>query len=243
MRAILILALVAILAAGCATPQPPPGLDAFPHRILSSSPATLVIEVHHAPQHAPSAEAQAHLLATLHNVTKKQSIQWIDEENAELADPGRAWNLTRDLAPLAPKLRKNPDNDTSVTLLVLYPGGKLESPDATGVSLSPGGPSVVFLDALRQNSSPGGLIPPPTSSLTRLERVTLLHEASHAMGLVNAGLTIQTQHEDAAHPLHSSDPKSVMYWQVDSTNALRDLLLHDGSVPDTYDADDLAARR
>lgn len=240
MHRALILVLVLAAAAGCASPQTSPAVAEFPHRILTASPALLIIEVHHAPGHAPSEEARAHLLATLANVTKKTRIEWSDAENAELNDPGHPWNLTRDLVPLATKLRTHPDDSTQVVLQVLYPGGTHENADATGISLSPGGPSVVFLDALRQNASPGGLIPLPVQTVARLERVTLLHEASHAIGLVNAGLKMRTPHEDAAHRLHSDDPQSVMFWKLDSTNALREIILHDGSVPDSYDANDAA---
>lgn len=240
-RATLLLLGLLVVAAGCVVPgaHPPP---TFAHRVLSADPSRLVVEVSYAPGHLPSAAAREHLMDSLANVSKKTTITWSANEEASLVDPGHTWNVTRDLVPAEAATRRTMDATDVVVLRVLYVGGKYERDGVAGVTLAPGGPATIFLDTLRQTSVQSGLppLPLPQQSVDILERSTLLHESSHAMGLVNDGIPMVKDHEDKQNPGHSSDPKSVMYWKVDSVNALRTMLLNDGSVPDAYDADDLA---
>lgn len=228
-------ALAALLFTGCATPQDAP---TYPESVLGSSTDTIVIHALHAQGYAPSDAAKAHLVATLRNVTGKP-VEWTATQTPRLADPGRAWNITRDLAPLARELAGSVA-PRSVSVIVLYPAGRDENPDAAGISLAPGGPSVVYLDTLREAPSPSALLPLPRASIEPLERATLLHEVGHSIGLVNAGLPMQRPHEDADHVGHSSNARSVMYWALDSMDAIREILLRDESLPSTFDSNDLA---
>lgn len=224
-----------VLLAGCAAPERDP---TYPERVLGSSTDTILVETYHAPGYAPSDAARTHLISTLRNVTGK-NVEWNATQTARLADPGRPWNITRDLAPLARELVGNAPAG-SIFVVVLHPAGRDQNPDAAGISLAPGGPSVVYLDALREAPSPTSLIPLPRDSIVPLERATLLHEVGHTIGLVNAGLPMQRPHEDADHAGHSSNARSVMYWALDSTDAIREILLRDESLPSTFDSNDLA---
>lgn len=69
-----------------------------------------------------------------------------------------------------------------------------------------------------------------------VERAVLVHEWGHLLGLVNLTYTSQIDHEDAAHPGHSSSRDSVMFWQVE-TDLIGQLL---GSIPDDFDEADRA---
>lgn len=226
-----------LLSAGCTLPGPTL-VPTYTEQILTTTPSVLIIDAHYAPGYEPSEAAKTHLVETLRNVTAKTKIEWQAKSTPRLAEPSRPWNITRDLAPIANELSM-PRSDAAI-LVVLYPAGKDQNPDAAGISLAPGGPSVVYLDALRENPSPTQLLPLPRGSIEPLERATLLHEVGHAIGLVNAGLPMQRPHEDAQHDAHSSSADSVMYWALDSTRALRDILLRDESLPATFDANDLA---
>ncbi len=81
----------------------------------------------------------------------------------------------------------------------------------------------------------------PNAGAAQVERAVLIHEVGHALGLVNIGIPMVNPHEDPEHPGHSSNEGSVMYWAVDSTAGLMELIENDNeNVPYKFDADDLA---
>ncbi|WII72152.1 hypothetical protein QJS83_16945 [Bdellovibrio sp. 22V] len=49
-----------------------------------------------------------------------------------------------------------------------------------------------------------------------VEQGTVVHEVGHAIGLVNLGLPMATDHEDQSHVHHTTDSDCVMYWAVAS---------------------------
>jgi hypothetical protein len=74
-----------------------------------------------------------------------------------------------------------------------------------------------------------------------MDEAVALHELGHLMGLVNLGTAMVTPHEDGAHPGHSSNPDSVMYWQVEGAGLFD--LIRGGGAPDDFDANDRADLR
>ncbi len=71
-----------------------------------------------------------------------------------------------------------------------------------------------------------------------IEKVTVVHEVGHLLGLVNGGTPMVTPHEDTAHPRHSTSTHSVMYWQVEGTDVIS--LLSGNGAPDNFDSNDIA---
>ncbi len=45
-----------------------------------------------------------------------------------------------------------------------------------------------------------------------VEQSTLVHEIGHALGFVNNGVPMKTNHQDSAHGAHSTNPNCVMYY-------------------------------
>ena len=72
-------------------------------------------------------------------------------------------------------------------------------------------------------------------SPARLELAVATHEVGHLLGLVD--LFLRTGRADPEHPGHSANPRSVMYWAVES-DVVGDLLT--GGPPVDFDADDRA---
>lgn len=247
MRSRVAVLLVAVFAAGCLFPPPATPPAPYYEEVLSAEPFTrLVVQIDHAPGHAPSEVAKAHLLATLKNVTRKGEI--VLDVRETLDGTARSWTAD-DLVALERETRRTPHAAPTALMHVLYPAGKYRGANAAGVTVSGPvlGPVVVFLDAIREmrvGTDVGTLpLPNPAPAVEVLERTTLLHEAGHAMGLVNNGLPMTRPREDADNPGHSTNERSVMYWKVDAENGLRQLILDDESVPDRFDADDLADLR
>lgn len=239
---------VAALAAGCTLAPLPGAYTPYYEEILQGAPfTTLVIQVDHAPGRAPSEAAKTHLLMTLQNVTHKREIRW-DVKQTLPDEPTARWTPEA-LVELERTTRRTPHAAPNALLHVIYPAGLYNNTGAAGVTISGPviGPVVVFLDKLREISigTPLGVLPTPNPrpAVDVLERSTLLHEAGHAMGLVNNGLTPVNDHEDLNHRGHSRHRDSVMYWAVDTENGLRQLLFRDGSVPDRFHEHDLADLR
>lgn len=93
------------------------------------------------------------------------------------------------------------------------------------------GPVVIFSQAIRNGCGPLCL-----SGTTPAFRAVVLHEFGHAIGLVNNGIDMVRPHEDPNHPGHSSNSRSVMWWEVE-TSGLFNL---GGGPPTEFDADDKA---
>jgi hypothetical protein len=93
------------------------------------------------------------------------------------------------------------------------------------------GPVVIFSERIEAGCGPLC----PTGTAPAFRAVTL-HEFGHAIGLVNNGVEMVRDHEDDAHPGHSANRNSVMYWEVE-TSGIFNLL---GGPPTEFDGDDRA---
>lgn len=108
-----------------------------------------------------------------------------------------------------------------------YVHGQLQGhPDVLGVAYRADS-LAIFVDQVQSAGS-------PTLSAGYIEDVVTMHEAGHLLGLVD--LYLHTGRQDPQHPGHSRNPKSVMYWAVD-TRLLAEIF--NGPPPRDYDSDDL----
>jgi hypothetical protein len=117
--------------------------------------------------------------------------------------------------------------DEALLQLLFVSGSYAGGDDVLGVSVN-GGVAAVFNDRVAATAT--GLAGPD-----RLEQAVSTHEVGHLLGLVD--LYLRTGRADPAHPGHSSNPKSAMYWAVE-TDVVGDLLT--GGPPVEFDAADLA---
>ena len=105
---------------------------------------------------------------------------------------------------------------------------------------------VMFKGTINANTGGGALSGKPPTAF--VERAVLVHEFGHAAGLVNLGAPMQAPHEDASHPHHSTNQKSVMYWAVENSAGLVGIvncitLPNDCGIPYQYDDNDKADLR
>ena len=64
----------------------------------------------------------------------------------------------------------------------------------------------MFKDVIRSTDS---LIP---NTARFVEQSTLVHELGHAVGLVDNGVPLVSQHKDSAHGAHCTNESCTMYW-------------------------------
>lgn len=231
------------LVAGCILPNGDAPTPYYVDLIAGDPFTDLVIEIDHAPGREPSVGAREHLIGELRNVTSKTRISVKLQASLD-DDPDKRWTAA-DLVALEATTRSTEHKAPVALLHVLYPAGEFVNESVAGITISGTviGPVVVFLDAIDELQSPLGPIALPREARDEIERATLLHEAGHAMGLVDNGLPMVRDHEDPQSEGHSSNPDSVMYWQVETINGIREAFLHDGAIPAYFDADDRADLR
>ncbi len=143
-----------------------------------------------------------------------------------------AWT-TDDLRAAVAQHRSTSTTADQVSVHVLYvAGGHMDGGEQTSAIGLAYSASTVALFPERW-SGLGGLL----GSDRQTERAVLVHEMGHLFGLVNIGYQSPIDHEDPAHPGHSSNDRSVMFHAIESTLIGQ---VFQGSPPDRFDDADAA---
>ena len=124
----------------------------------------------------------------------------------------QSWSESELLA-LEAAHRKSNNTGESASFFVIFVNGHYSEngevkKGVIGVSL--GGTTVVaiFKDVIvleEDNSS--------VAVAKFMEQTTIIHELGHALGLVNNGVALKSQHEDQNHKAHCTNEQCVMYWK------------------------------
>lgn len=146
---------------------------------------------------------------------------------------GRSWS-TDDLTALADRYAQATQRADRAVVHVLYLRGTFGGDTSVlGVSVR-GDVAAVFSDQVSASET-------PVISAGAIEDAVTMHELGHVLGLVD--LVLSTGRGDPAHPGHSRNRGSVMYWAVESDLVTQ--VLQGGPPRDFDDQDraDLAAIR
>lgn len=102
-----------------------------------------------------------------------------------------------------------------------FNSGSGPSTSVIGVSIS-GTPIIALFKQVVQSTgnNPNGAVP------KYVEQSTLVHELGHALGFVNNGVPMASNHQDTAHGAHTTDSNCVMYWQNEGAADLQTFVLH-----------------
>ena len=173
-------------------------------------------------------DAVAHLASIIERYTGKDVVE---TGGNTFTSSEREWTTAK-LSEAVAANRSTASDSDAVSIHVLYVRGGLyddgEETNAIGVAWR-ASQFAMFPDRW---AGLGGLV----GSDEAIERAVLVHEWGHLLGLVNLTYTSQFDHEDSAHPHHSNNEDSVMFWQVE-TDLIGQLL---GSIPDDFDEADRA---
>lgn len=237
-------------APGATSPVPPPNPGATvggPHQApgttyqelaavgamartyLRSSPArSLVVEVDWMSGRKPSVAALSHLESILKRELSKPD--GIDVRfGAEMATIRTSWTVD-DLVAAEKQFRSEHSAGSRATMWIAFLGGSFAENDSALGAAFAASAAAVFRDRINEAASAILLA-------SEIERSVIVHEAGHLLALVNIGYTSAFDHEDAAHPKHSNNPDSVMYWAVEDIS-IRNLL--GGGPPADFDQADRA---
>lgn len=141
-----------------------------------------------------------------------------------------------DLANVERDNRGSHDAGSTVTMWVVFATHSSDdTPNGRVIGLAYAGSAFAIFAASIEEVT--GLL----VSAAEVERIAVVHEAGHLLGLVNNGTPMVTPHEDTGHPRHSTNPASVMYWEVEGGGVVN--LIKGGNAPDNFDANDIADLR
>jgi hypothetical protein len=146
----------------------------------------------------------------------------------------RSSYSTSDLREVESKERAAHSGGETAAMWIVFATRSADSASGAGEVIGiaySGSSAAVFAATIEAHSS-------IVASVNSIEKVTVVHEVGHLLGLVNGGTPMVTPHEDTAHPRHSTNPHSVMYFQVEGTDIIS--VIAGGGAPDDFDANDIA---
>jgi len=204
---------------------------------LTASPYTsLVVEIQVMSGFAPASASVTNLINFLNaRLNKPGGVTYVIETIPAAGQSSYSIDDANAIEAAHRRYRSQGTQAAAYFLFVDAPyAGNVGSSTVLGVAHTAS--SIMMFEKDIQQSS-GGLGQP---SRATLETTVMEHEFGHLLGLVNVGTPMQTSHQDVAHGAHCTQSSCLMFWQVDTSDFLANLV--GGSVP-TLDADCLADLR
>lgn len=196
----------------------------FARYLLRPAPARkIVIEFLYQPGKELGTRARTHLTQVLADVSKKS----VETPAIELPGGGDDVHSAAEVIKMADQYGKAIQGDDQAVIRFLILRGRSDKPNTLGFAIR-GDVLAIFPDELTKAQS-------PVVDRATLEDAVTMHEVGHILGLVD--LARNTGREDKAHPGHSSNRESVMFWAVESSLVGQVL---GGPPPTNFDKDDLA---
>ncbi|QCW99746.1 membrane metalloprotease [Aggregatimonas sangjinii] len=153
----------------------------------------------------------------------------ISVELSPIASPGKEVYSITDIRNIEDDIRKTYNTDDTVSVFGIFIDGEYAENTENGSVLGVAYRNtsfVVFEETIKQFS--GQALAP---SRTTLETVVTNHEFGHLLGLVNAGTTPQSDHQDVAHGRHCTVESCLMFWTAETGEGLLNML-SGGSIPE-----------
>ncbi|HTA61586.1 MAG TPA: peptidase [Bacteroidia bacterium] len=234
-KSIVIISLLLITAAAnLSCKKTPQSVDnkVTPFNFLSSGKySNLVIEVDYVTGFAPTDESLNNLVSFLTARINKPNGISITKKEIPAPNMGASYNLSQ-VQDIELANRKMITSGSTITAYILY----LDK-EYTGTVSSQGkvlginyqSSSIVMFESTIAQFS-GGLTQP---SRSLLETTVVEHEFGHVLGLVNNGTAMLNAHQDVANGKHCNNTACLMYYAVETSDVVKNLL---GSSPPDLDA-------
>lgn len=230
-----ILFVLLFLWTGCSDNSQEPGNAAvIPNDFLSDGKyASLVIEIVSVSGFAPSATAIDNMKIFLGALLNKNGR--ITVVQSTITSPGKSAFMLADVQAIESANRKEVTSGTKLTAFFFFADGDYagNSGSAKVLGFAYGGSSMALFEKTVYEFS-GGVGKPTVSTL---ETAVMKHEFGHILGLVNNGTTLKSAHQDSANGKHCNEESCLMYFNVETSDIVGNLL--GGAVPE-LDANCLA---
>jgi len=185
----------------------------------------LVVEIQYVSGNAPTSATLDNLQTFLQQRLNKSSGISITQ-NA-ISSPGKSAYSVDDIQNIEKASRTQTTNGKSLTAYFLFVDGDYASNSGNSkvLGFAYGSTSVTILEKTIRGLS-GGIGQP---TVTVLETSVLLHEFGHILGLVSNGTPITSDHQDVAHGKHCNDQNCLMYYTVETSDVVANIV--GGSIP------------
>jgi hypothetical protein len=176
----------------------------------------LVIEIDYMPGMRPTTEAVNNLKdMLLQRVNKPDGI---DFSMNEIPSGNRDIYTLDQIKDIELANRGQFSSGNTVGAYFLFVDGEFESGNTLGIAYR-NTSMCIFQEVILNNS--GGLLQPSTATL---ETAVLNHEFGHIMGLVAIGSPMQRPHRDTPNGAHCVNENCLMYFQVETTDFIGNLV-------------------
>jgi predicted Zn-dependent protease len=219
---------LALLMLSCgSTPTTP--TSAFDKAVTS-----LVIEVDYVPTAKPTSGRGAALFQlTRTNLDRvftdtsvKVTLASADSDMEQLNDVTASTYTSDAILAIADQHRQQNGDASTIAFYVVYLDGYYQDSagtrtDVLGVSVGTTGVIAMFAPVLNAVGANGKL---SAATAGFAGETTLLHELSHAIGLVNNGVALQSEHQDSANGKHCTNSECIMYATNEAVDSVREFL-------------------
>lgn len=199
---------------------------------------SMIVEVVYVEGFEPSVTAINNFIAFIDARTYKPN--GISVIKRAIASPGNAPYTYQEIAVIEDANRTKYNTSNQIAVWAFFADGKSESDTSTSVTLGGAYRNTSFV--IYEQTVQGLSDSPFELNRTILETTIISHEFGHILGLTNLGATLQSNHEDTAHPKHCNVETCLMYWSSETGNGIGNMV-SGGTVPqlDTQCIADLQA--
>jgi hypothetical protein len=218
---------ILFIYSGCKKSNPfsPGNNGVTPNDFLSSrNYDKMTVEVQYIAGYQPSSATVSNLTTFLQSRLNKPG--GINVTQKAISISGKSSYSLTDIEAIEHANRTQNTSGSTVTAYVFFVdgdyAGNAGSSQVLGITY--GNSSIVIFEKTIQSLS-GGVGQP---SVSTLESTVSEHEFGHVLGLVNNGTSMQSSHQDTPHGKHCTSTSCLMYYSVETSDVVANLL---GGIP------------
>lgn len=196
-------------------------VGASAHDLLSASKfSVLDVQMQYAGNYKPTQEAVDSLRTFLERYLHKPG--GIHITLSSIPSPGKSQYTIKDITQIENKYRTAYTEGDTIAVHYFFADGNSSqnTQNAKVLGLSYYNTSIVIFEKTIRSYS-GGLGQP---SRAMLEATVMRHEFGHILGLVNIGTPMVTPHEDPNHKGHCTNKNCLMYYNVNTSDVVQNIL-------------------
>lgn len=261
-RSLAVLVTVLVALSGCAqladrlqdvtnTVNPDRGSGSHHEKLLAGDTDTLLLEISHSQGAMWDSDTRAErdVKQQLARITDKQ-IRVTSSQ--DLPSKGEDYRYSsEELRSYHEEYQDREDTEDRVVMHGLFLDGKYERQNTAGLAFAGSG-FALFKGEIRDVTCSNDALVCDGVREWKVTRAVTIHEAGHLFGLVDCPLPMVEDHEMDQDPnpdtqqnegkCHSENNDSVMFWKVERSGGLEDLI-GGGDVPWEFDSDDVQDAR
>ena len=185
----------------------------------------LIVEIQYVSGNAPAAATLDNLQAFLQQRLNKSTGITIAQNS--ITSPGKSVYSVDDIENIEKANRSQTTSSKTLTAYFFFADGDYASNSGNSkvLGFAYGSSSMVIFEKTIKGLS-GGVGQP---TVTALETTVVLHEFGHILGLVNNGTPMQAAHQDVPNGKHCDDQNCLMYYTVETSDIVSNII--GGSIP------------